>query len=184
MTVIFVTHDQLEAMTLSDRLAVMNQGKIDQLGTPQEIYEHPQTRFVQEFIGRVIWFEGQVLEITANDVWVGPAGNEEIRIQCERNSAAFQNGDPVVVAVRPDELRVDKTQGSMRTVNRVPCRVEASVFLGESYECHLRYEQQEFTITTSRQDPLAPGGNVNLELPPKSVNVWHKPDSSGGVPSS
>lgn len=183
MTVIFVTHDQLEAMTLSDRLAVMNQGKIDQLGTPQEIYETPKTRFVQEFIGRVIWFEGRVIEVTPDDVCVGLAGNGGTRIRCERNSGAFQNGDPVVVAVRPDELRVDKTQGS-GTVNHVPCSVETSVFLGESFECHLKYEQQAFTITTPRLEPLARGETVNLHLPPKSVNVWHKADSSDRVPTS
>jgi ABC-type Fe3+/spermidine/putrescine transport system ATPase subunit len=61
ITVIFVTHDQVEAMTITDRLAVMKDGRIEQLGSVQEIYEHPRSRFVQEFIGRVIWFEGEVV---------------------------------------------------------------------------------------------------------------------------
>ena len=183
ITVIFVTHDQLEAMTLSDRLAVMNQGKIDQLGTPQEIYEHPKTRFVQEFIGRVIWFEGRVIEMTPSDVWVGLSGNGGTRIQCERNGVAFQSGDPVVLAVRPDELKINKAQRDSG-VNQVPCRVEASVFLGESFECHLKYDQHAFTIATSRLEPLAPGETVSLQLSPKNVNVWHKPDASNGLPAS
>lgn len=177
MTVIFVTHDQVEAMTLSDRLAVMNQGRIDQLGTPQEIYEHPRTRFVQEFIGRVIWFEGSVVDTTPGDIWVTLAGNGGTRIQCERNGAEFHSGDPVVLAVRPDELGVGRT-GIDSHANSVPCCVEASVFLGESFECHLRYGRHAFTIATSRLEPFSPGEMVTLQLPPKSVNVWHKSDAS------
>jgi ABC-type Fe3+/spermidine/putrescine transport system ATPase subunit len=176
MTVIFVTHDQVEAMTLSDRLAVMNQGRIEQFGTPEEIYEHPRTRFVQEFIGRVIWFEGSVVDTTPRDIWVTLSGNGGTRIQCERNGAEFHSGDPVVLAVRPDELGVGRAEKNQDT-NSVPCCVEASVFLGESFECHLRYGPHAFTIATSRLQPFSPGEMVTLQLPPKSVNVWHKSDA-------
>jgi ABC-type Fe3+/spermidine/putrescine transport system ATPase subunit len=58
VTLIFVTHDQEEAMTMSDRIAVMNAGRIEQLGTPTEIYSHPRTRFVADFIGEINLFEG------------------------------------------------------------------------------------------------------------------------------
>ncbi len=62
VTVLFVTHDQVEAMSLSTKLAVMNLGKIEQLGTPQEVYEQPATPFVEDFIGRVLRFRGSVAE--------------------------------------------------------------------------------------------------------------------------
>jgi ABC-type Fe3+/spermidine/putrescine transport system ATPase subunit len=155
----------------------MNQGKIDQLGTPQEIYERPKTRFVQEFIGKAIWFDGQVVETTPGDVWVSLSGNGGTRIQCERNGAEFRSGDPVVLAVRPDELAVGRNEAD-GAVNTVPCSVESSVFLGESFECHLKYGQHAFTIATSRLEPFSPGETVNLRLSPKSVNVWPKSDAT------
>src|SRR5215217_6432439 len=62
VTVLFVTHDQIEAMSLSNRLAVMNHGKIEQLGTPQEVYEHPASPYVEDFLGHVLRFRGHVIE--------------------------------------------------------------------------------------------------------------------------
>lgn len=176
ITVIFVTHDQLEAMTLSDRLAVMHQGKIEQIGSPQEIYEHPKTRFVQEFIGRVIWFEGRVVESTPGQVCVTLAGSGAPRIRCVSNGNPFRTGDSVVVAVRPDQLSIRKTPGNAG-LNQVPCEVETAVFLGENFECHLRYGNHAFTLATSRFEPLSPGERVAIQLP-QSVNVWHKSASS------
>src|SRR5207244_7179725 len=61
-TVLFVTHDQIEAMSLSTRLALMNQGRIEQIGGPQEVYEHPQTPFVEDFLGRILRFRGNIVD--------------------------------------------------------------------------------------------------------------------------
>src|SRR5919109_4009259 len=61
-TVLFVTHDQIEAMSLSTRLALMNRGRIEQIGRPQEVYEHPETPFVEDFLGRILRFSGTVTE--------------------------------------------------------------------------------------------------------------------------
>ena len=61
-TVLFVTHDQIEAMSLSTRLALMNQGRIEQIGAPQDVYEHPQTPFVEDFLGRILRFRGKIIE--------------------------------------------------------------------------------------------------------------------------
>jgi ABC-type Fe3+/spermidine/putrescine transport system ATPase subunit len=175
MTVIFVTHDQVEAMTLSDRLAVMSHGKIEQLGPPQEIYDHPQTRFVQEFIGRVIGFEGEVMDADREAILVGLSANAGTRIQCAQEGEGWRKGDSVVVAVRPEDLTVERThQGN--GLNRVPCLVESAVFLGDRFECRLRYGSVAFTLSAPREGPLLPGQQIFPSLSPQAVRVWGKSD--------
>ncbi len=172
ITVVFVTHDQVEAMTLTDRLAVMKDGRIEQLGSVEEIYERPRSRFVQEFIGRVIWFEGKVLDEDHGGILVGLSDNEGTRVQCAQNGAGLKKGDPVVVAIRPEEVGIEMDQAAAG-LNLVPCLVETAVFLGDHFECHLRHGEADFTISTSRTHPLSPGQKICLRLSPQSVHVWH-----------
>jgi len=178
MTVIFVTHDQIEAMTLSDRLAVMRQGRIEQIGSPREIYERPQTPFVQEFIGRVIWLEGEVVESNWDGVVVALAGDEGAQIMCEGAGSEIKSGEPVVVAIRPEEVKLS-AESQSSGLNQVPCQVETAVFLGDRYECHLRYGMKSFTLPTSRAEPFSTGERVFLRLTPGSVRIWRKENSHG-----
>lgn len=186
ITVIFVTHDQIEAMTLSDRLAVMNGGKIEQIDSPQNIYERPQTRFVQEFIGRVIWFGGEVANLNGSEFLVGLLDREGTRIRCAQGGEGLKKGDPVVVSIRPEEVTLEK-QSCGSGLNRVPCQVETVVFLGDRYEYHLRWEKLTFTLSTPRSEPLSPGQSVCLRLPPESIHLWHSselPGNKNGVGAS
>ena len=178
ITVIFVTHDQIEAMTLSDRLAVMRQGKIEQMGPPQEIYEHPRTPFVQEFIGRVIWLEGNVVENGGQSIVIELSGDERAHIRCDATDGKMKKGDAVVIAIRPEEVELSLNEEG-DGFNQVPCRVETAVFLGDRYECHLRYGATTFALPTSRAEPVAAGQKVCLRLSPNSVRIWRK----GGYPS-
>jgi putrescine transport system ATP-binding protein len=101
LTFVIVTHDQEEAMTMADRIGIMHQGKLVQVGTPAEIYEAPRTRWVAEFIGEVNLFEGQIATfadgIAAIDT---PAGRLMVRAD------AAHVGDKVSVAVRPEKVRI------------------------------------------------------------------------------
>lgn len=103
ITFIFVTHDQEEALTMSDRIAVMNGGQVLQVGTPGEIYEHPTRRFVAEFIGATNFLEGEVVSI-------GPGGaGVRLGAGCEFQTAAtsaLSIGCPVTVAVRPERVEL------------------------------------------------------------------------------
>ena len=74
LTVLYVTHDQAEAMTLSDRIAVVHRGRFEQVGTPEEVYEMPQTEFAAGFLGRMVKFPGKVIKNAAG-CWVELAGN-------------------------------------------------------------------------------------------------------------
>ncbi|MFQ5902201.1 MAG: ABC transporter ATP-binding protein [Candidatus Binatia bacterium] len=173
ITVIFVTHDQVEAMTLSDRMVVMRQGQIEQVGHPQEIYERPQTPFVQEFIGRVIRFEGKAVDMDRQGILVTLSDDGATRILCAQGHGELKKGDRVVVAVRPEEVAVQKEYKG-EGMNQVPCQVESAIFLGDHFECHLRHGEATFALSTSRTGPLSPGQRVCMRLSPESVHVWRK----------
>jgi len=175
--VVFVTHDQIEAMTLSDRLAVMSQGRIEQLGSPQEIYTKPATSFVQEFLGRVIWLEGSVIEDNLDNVCVGLSGDETVEIRCNSTDGGMKKGEPVVVAVRPEEVKLGKSKEG-DGLNQIPCIVETAVFLGDRYECHLRFGTNTFTLYTSVNEPFFSGQKLYLGLSEKTVRIWRKADAT------
>ncbi len=104
ITFIVVTHDQEEAMTLSTRIAVMDQGRFSQIGTPTDIYEYPETRFVANFIGSANMFEGRVVENGADFVIVKSVGSE-ISFYID-HSAAVRENTAVWVALRPEKILV------------------------------------------------------------------------------
>ncbi len=173
ITIIFVTHDQIEAMSLSDRLAVMRNGKVEQMGSPQEIYERPSTPFVQEFIGRVIWLEGKVIETGWEGALIALSGDGEGHVRCSTSNVEVRTGDHVVIAIRPEEVRLAREREG-DGLNQVPCRVETAIFLGDRYECHLRYGTTTFTLPTSRGQPFAAGQSVSLKISSDSVRIWRK----------
>ncbi len=112
-TFIFVTHDQEEALTLSDRIAVMNHGVVEQVGTAQEIYEYPRTPFVAQFIGSINSFDGEVTEVTSGVITVGGTGRRSILVKPSRDGSrplpATSVGHKVKVLVRPEKLKVLKS---------------------------------------------------------------------------
>jgi putrescine transport system ATP-binding protein len=114
ITFVVVTHDQEEAMTLSTRVAVMNQGGFPQIGTPTEIYEFPETRFTADFVGTINSFEGPIEAITENAIQVRlPALDTSLSAPLQSGLAA---GDSVCLAVRPEKIWISTvspdTQGT------------------------------------------------------------------------
>ena len=103
-TMIYVTHDQVEAMTLADRIVVLNGGVIEQVGAPMELYEHPRTRFVAEFIGspKMNLLPAEVVEASASSAVVKTAAGETLRVRVD--AAAATPGQPVMLGVRPEHL--------------------------------------------------------------------------------
>ncbi|MBL7714813.1 MAG: ABC transporter ATP-binding protein [Bdellovibrionales bacterium] len=114
MTFIFVTHDQEEALTLSDRIAVMNNGLIEQMGTPQEIYEYPRTPFVAQFIGTANSMEADIKEVQADRIVVqSPLARRPITVKGSRDGSrplpTAQVGQSARVLIRPEKLKVLKS---------------------------------------------------------------------------
>src|SRR6056297_766293 len=107
-TFIVVTHDQEEAMTMADRIAVMDAGRVVQVATPGEIYEQPASRFVADFVGEINLFEARVEGARETDgaLWALRASEGEAAFRVDDPDATLSPGDAVAVAVRPEKMRV------------------------------------------------------------------------------
>jgi spermidine/putrescine ABC transporter ATP-binding subunit len=129
ITTVFVTHDQDEALTLSDRVAIMNAGRIEQMGTPRELYERPATDFVANFLGVSNIFRGRVAGREGEEALVA-LGAVRIRVPWE---PAFEVGGAVRVAVRPEKIRL----APRGQAGGIPARVRHVVYLGATTHFYL-----------------------------------------------
>jgi spermidine/putrescine ABC transporter ATP-binding subunit len=162
VTTIFVTHDQAEALGLADRIAVMNRGRIEQLGAPREIYERPATRFVADFIGASSVLRGRA--VAADRVAVATA---TLRVAGGR---AWPVGADVELAIRPERVRLAAGPGD----NVLDARVEALVYQGAQTEVTARLEDGQRVLVVVAEPapmPLSPGQPVRLHLPPDAFMV-------------
>jgi putrescine transport system ATP-binding protein len=136
LTFVIVTHDQEEAMTLADRIAVMNHGKIIQVGTPAEIYEQPNSRYVADFIGNINLMEGKVASATGGELRMESAGmGTTIAVRQEVATAA---GDTVWFAIRPEKLGVSLDKPADPSVNAIEGEVHDIGYLGDISIYHVR----------------------------------------------
>jgi spermidine/putrescine ABC transporter ATP-binding subunit len=147
ITTIFVTHDQEEAMTLCDRIAIMNQGKIVQLGPPFEVYEHPLNRFAAGFLGVANFLEGRVAAVS------GDAARIELKLGGEALAPAggYRVGDAALLAVRPEKIGVEP--GSAVGVNRLPGTVIGAVFSGSSTTYRVQVGDQVVSVFQQNSAP-------------------------------
>jgi spermidine/putrescine transport system ATP-binding protein len=168
ITFVFVTHDQEEALTMSDRLAIMNGGRVEQSGSPREVYEEPETVFVANFLGvsNLLSAEAVGRDGGACTLRVG-----ERTLRAEQG--ATESEGAVTALIRPERVGVEG-QGAVGE-NRVPGMVERSVFLGGSFELHVRVVGGDLLRATVRNDGSAhayeEGTPVTLHLPPDAVRV-------------
>ena len=125
ITSVYVTHDQIEAMTLSDRIVVMNEGVIEQIGSPVEIYRFPNSRFVANFIGRANFIDGVVLAQKNSRLTVRSLGESITLSNIKRE---FREGEPVTLIVRPEMIQIKKKGGLYQGT------VRQSVYLGDMIE--------------------------------------------------
>ncbi|WP_315832727.1 ABC transporter ATP-binding protein [Bradyrhizobium prioriisuperbiae] len=147
LTTIYVTHDQVEALALSDRIVVMNGGRITQIGTPQEIYEHPADSFVADFIGTTNFLAGEVSDTPqANgQTNVNLADGQRVTIQSERRPA---RGDKVTVGYRPEQIRL-ATEGETTTDGSiVAANVVSHSYVGGRWQIGLDLGGNQIRIET------------------------------------
>jgi len=164
ITFLYVTHDQEEALTMSDRLAVMNAGKIVQIGTPRQVYEEPADTYVADFLGAANLME----------VWVSSPGVirlGDFALTSERSEAA--SGGRAHAVIRPERVRVEP-HGSPGD-NRVPAMVERVVFLGAALQVMLRLATgaslQALMQNDGERPDLTQGTPVHCYLPPDALRV-------------
>jgi spermidine/putrescine transport system ATP-binding protein len=134
ITFIYVTHDQEEAMTMSDRLAVMRLGRIEQIGPPEEVYESPQTQFVAGFLGASNLLEGELKDQTDGVSSVLLSGGDVVQLPSDR--APFGAGASVLVGVRPEKISISADDGSAPREgwNSVGGLLRMSTYIGVSHQ--------------------------------------------------
>jgi spermidine/putrescine transport system ATP-binding protein len=153
-TFILVTHDQAEALVVSDRLAVMSEGRVIQFGTPKEVYEHPKTRFVAEFLGAANMIQGRRLD----------KGIEtDIGLFHLNGSPAWDHGP---VAIRPERILITKNPPEK---NGVKVRVREAIYRGTNLD--LWCEPGPLRVRTTAQQNYEPGEGIWLELPPEGLVI-------------
>ena len=162
ITTIMVTHDQDEAMEMADRIVVMNQGRIAQVGSAFELYGKPVSRFVAEFIGRM-----NVLRLERGRNGTAELAGYPIRI--DGAGAGLPPSGPILVGVRPEELVACQSDGG---ANRVTGAVEKVVFLGNVTRVTLAVADQRLMVELrGRAEGLERGAPLSVELPPGAFRV-------------
>jgi putrescine transport system ATP-binding protein len=136
LTFIIVTHDQEEAMTLADRIAVMDHGKIVQIGTPAEIYEQPNSRYVADFIGNINLLEARVVTNVGGNVQMDATGTGAMVNAAQEMAVA--TGDTVWFAIRPEKMSVSHDPPAHTGVNAVEGEVWDIGYLGDVSIYHVR----------------------------------------------
>jgi spermidine/putrescine ABC transporter ATP-binding subunit len=145
ITTVYVTHDQTEAMTMSDRIAVMNLGRIEQLDTPSRIYNAPATKFVANFVGKVNFLAGTVLEHSGGETVVE---TRVARVLCPR--IALDPGTAVSVAVRPEHLRLLSADADATGMNVIEAHVAGQTFTGNLLHVTVRMADSEALLVETR----------------------------------
>ena len=157
-TTVYVTHDQSEAMTTADMIAVMNAGRIEQAGTPEDIYDRPHSEFVARFIGSSNVIKGKARDATHLDF----AG---VTLSCV--GAALSAGTNGAVSIRPHDIRISTTPPP-ETENVVPATVTRQVFLGSSRDYMVETKDgAQVRVVTPANENIVQGSAVWLELPPE-----------------
>jgi spermidine/putrescine transport system ATP-binding protein len=183
ITFVFVTHDQEEAMTISDRIAVMNNGRIEQLGRPEDVYERPTTVFVAEFLGASNLLDGTYRGTEGGWGQVDLANGVRIRIPVEQDRRA---GESVRVGVRPEKIHVIPVgEEPSGTQNVVPATLRSAVFAGVSFQYFFQTsegkEMTAFDRNSTGGAVAKPGDAVRLAWAPQHTFVIPVGDSAATV---
>ena len=169
ITTVYVTHDQEEAMAISDRIAVMSTGSIVQIGSAEDLYDRPTNEFVARFIGRTNLFDGKLRSRTASETVVEVLGQA---IAAPSVPEGLNAGDAVRVMIRPERIRLtndggDGTQGMV-------AKVSSRTFLGEKTEYHVAVGNQVIQATLygdARHAAFAVGDSVRAVLPDDGIHL-------------
>jgi putative spermidine/putrescine transport system ATP-binding protein len=166
ITTIFVTHDQDEALRISDRIAVMRSGRIEQIDNPVSLYNSPKTPFVLGFIGQSNTFPGKVIEKRQSSLVINIRG--ETIVAEEKIDRQRQLGEAVLVSIRPERISVS-AEAASDGYNSLRARVIDLIFLGDSIELHLASSiSDQPTIVYLQNDALA-GPLTNVE---RGQEMW------------
>ena len=174
---VYVTHDQSEAMAMSDRIVVMNSGRIEQVDTPEEIYLHPASVFVADFVGRANFVPAQAQEVGEDGMAEIEALGQKIRVHSSEGAKeAMREGKETVVLVRPESMRIQPTDEKPATLTGSLGQVVTSIFYGETVEYEIETEFGSLVCVVSdprAEDLLEEGQYVRLGI--EAEKAWLLP---------
>lgn len=168
MTALYVTHDQTEALTMADRVAIMRDGEIAQEATPTEIYKRPVSRFVASFIGQCNFADGDVLSV--------PSGDTPGQIDTEWGKLPYSEsldhtvGEKVTIAVRPENVWL-AGKGIDDAETQITGEVSEIIFLGESLECRVNLGNSNLITRLHPSSEVAVGDSVGVIVNPNDVAI-------------
>ncbi|MFW5827197.1 MAG: ABC transporter ATP-binding protein [Alkalispirochaeta sp.] len=171
ITAIYVTHDQAEALSMSDKIVVMNNGKIMQVGAPEEVYNHPADPFVADFIGNANFLESQVAAVDDTGVTV-TIGGKNFVIDRNRAYQEVAAGDEVYVTVKPEAMRISQESGDLTG------RVDVNSFVGAVTEYKVEFDGQFITVIHSNTGETVTlfhmDDEVTIHLNPEYCRVYKR----------
>jgi spermidine/putrescine ABC transporter ATP-binding subunit len=175
VTVVYVTHDQEEALTLSDRIGVMHRGRLDQVGTPADLYERPQSRFVADFIGESNFVPGRIVGVDAGGVAFESRRGMKVR------AATGPATGPAVLFIRPERIALGTGDGGEAT-DVAPGVVRDVVYVGESCRYHVELDTGDRLVVKQMnavaRTPPTPGDRVTVAF--RSTDAAVFPDEPEG----
>jgi putative spermidine/putrescine transport system ATP-binding protein len=148
ITTIYVTHDQEEALSMSDRIVVLSEGRIEQVGTPFDIYNHPRTRFVASFVGTLNVLQGEVIDAEAGTIVI-----DGQQVQASVGFVGARAGDVRTVALRPEAATLGDTGDG---TNRMTGKIEEVSFLGSVVRIRVRLGDSAISLDTFNNPNVAP----------------------------
>lgn len=132
ITALYVTHDQSEALSISDTIVIMNKGKIEQVGSPEDIYNHPASPFVSDFIGNANFFDGRIEAVDDTEITVEIL-DSKLQIPRIQSTEQFEKGEEVLLAIKPEAVVVSPDKSGF------PGKIEVSSFIGATTEYKVEY---------------------------------------------
>ena len=171
-TFVFVTHDQTEALVMSDRIAVMDAGRLVQVGAPRDIYHKPATVFVSDFIGQTNFIRGTVVACEAGVATLDIGGGQKV---VGESTAALLSGVVGVLSVRPEAIRIHRAESPNRPLESIAARIAEIIYMGSSTRIGAVVRDDTMLWAELREDEtegLVVGGDVRLAWAPNAATVW------------
>lgn len=167
-TFFLVTHDQVEAMSLSDRVVVMSHGRIEQIGSPQEIYHSPATEFVAQFVGAANLVKGRITELEGGAERLCRVHLPGLELLA-KGGRGWTTGSDCTVALAPEDLRLGSPDASAKGPNHFLGEVREAYFLGRTQEVVIGVGQLELRVNETRGNSFRPGDRVSVNVTPAAV---------------
>jgi iron(III) transport system ATP-binding protein len=170
MTAVYVTHDQTEALTMADRVAVMNEGEIVQESSPRDIYQKPNSQFVAKFIGQINFIDGEI----ANPPATGEGSKAIVdtvwgKLACA-DGRGVAVGTKVTIAIRPENIHL--ASGTNATgANLITGKVAEIVFLGDSLDCRVAIGSSELGIRLHPSNAVKVGDDLHMQVDPDDLTI-------------